>query len=273
MTASKEPYEGRAIRAFAGDLTAWRVQRGLNKVELAERLGYDASLIGQIEACKNIPSQKFAEDCDTFFSCAGSFARRWDQIEEERALHLLPPGFTDYMQREASATKLYLFEQNVITGIFQTPEYAQALLSIGRTQEEAEPLVAKRMARQQLLTRDRPPRIVVVFDEGAIRRMVGGREVMRQQYRRLIEIAKMPNVTLHIIPREKGAHAGLAGAFFILGFEKGPDVVYTEGHVGGYMTEHRPVVQEYQVRYDLIRGAALSADETLKLLYAALENL
>lgn len=131
--------------------------------------------------------------------------------------------------------------------------------------------MAKRIDRQAILTRKTPVNIVAVFDEVAIRRAIGGPEVMRGQYRRLIEVDDLHNLTLHIIPSSAGAYAGIMGAFFILGFDDAPDLVYTEGHVGGQITEHRPTVQEYRLRYDLIKGAAMSADESRKLLRAALE--
>jgi DNA-binding XRE family transcriptional regulator len=73
MVAQKEPYESPAIRAFAGELEAWRGQ--MTKVELAEALGYTPQLIGQIEAGRNIPSKTFAEDLDTFFNTNGHRAR------------------------------------------------------------------------------------------------------------------------------------------------------------------------------------------------------
>jgi hypothetical protein len=69
-----------------------------------------------------------------------------------------------------------------------------------------------------------------------------------------------------------GAYAGLPGAFTILGFDDGPDLVYIEGHVGGQVIADAATVREYEVRYDLIRGAAMSADETLKLLHMTMES-
>lgn len=273
MTARSEPYEGRAIKGFAGDLTAWRQQMGLTKADLAARLGYDASLVGQFEACKNIPSRDFAEDCDSFFHTPGSFVRHWEAIEEERGQELLPPGFPDFVTRECAATWMYVFEPAVLTGLFQTPDYARAVLEVSYGSEEIERLIETRMSRQRILVRKHPPQVVVVFEESAIRRMVGSAENMRTQYRRLIEIAELPNVTLYVIPASKGAHAGLPGAFTILGFAEDPEVVYTEGYLGGQFNEDRCSVQQYRLIFDLIRGAAMSADGSLGFLYDAVESL
>lgn len=273
MVAQREPYEFPTIRAFAIELKAWRSDAGLSKAELAEELGYTPQLIGQLEAGKNIPSKKFAEDTDTYFATNGLFVRLWKLINDTRHLAALPPGFSDYVAREAEASVMYVFESNVVKGIFQTREYAYEVLKAGRTPDETEQLVTKRMDRQEILGRPKPPRIVAVFDEGAVRRMIGGREVMRGQIGRLIEVAQQPHVTLQIVPSSTGAYAGLPGAFTILGFDDGPDLVYTEGHVGGQMIVDGAAVREYALRYDLIRAAAMSADASLKLLREVLESL
>jgi DNA-binding XRE family transcriptional regulator len=74
MPAQRDPYESPAIRAFANELKAWRGSTA--KAELAETLGYTPQFIYQIEAEKNIPSEKFAEDLDTFFKTSSS-ASAW----------------------------------------------------------------------------------------------------------------------------------------------------------------------------------------------------
>ena len=97
MVAQRDPYDVPAIRAFAAELEAWRTGAGLSKVELAETLGYTPQLIGQLEAGKNIPSKKFAEDADTYFATNGLFVRLWKLINETRHQTALPPGFSKYV--------------------------------------------------------------------------------------------------------------------------------------------------------------------------------
>jgi hypothetical protein len=128
------------------------------------------------------------------------------------------------------------------------------------------------MERQEILNRPKPPRVVTVFDEVAVRRVIGSREVMRGQIERLIEVAEQPNITLQIVSASRGTYAGFMGAFDMLGFDNGPPLVYIEGHVGGQLITDAATVREYALRYDLIRGAAMSDDESLKLLYSILES-
>lgn len=273
MVAQKEPYEFPAILAFAGELMAWRMKAGMSKIELAERLGYSPQLIGQVEGAKNLPSKQLAEDLDTFFETNGLFLRLWKLINDTRRLAVLPRGFPEFVAREAEASTMHVFEPGIITGIFQTPEYAYEVLKAGREREKAEQLAAKRVERQQILARERPPRIVAVFDEMILRRILGGRSVMKGQIEHLIGLADRHNITLQMVPESVGSYAGLMGAFTILGFDDGPDLVYTEGHIGGQFITDAAIVREYALRYDLIRGAAMSADQTLKLLRTTLENL
>jgi transcriptional regulator with XRE-family HTH domain len=258
---------------FGAELRAYREAAGLSRPQLAEKLGCTGQWIGQIELATSVPSEAFAEDLDTFFSTNGTFHRLWEWIKDSGRLQMLPPGFPDFVVREAKASLMYIFYAMVLPGLFQTPAYAYEVLRAGRTPEEIEQLVATRMERQVVLDGNDPPSLVVVLDEGAIRRPVGDAEIMREQIRHLIELAQRPRITLHIVPGSTGAYAGVMGAFTILGFDEGPDVAYVEGHVGGQLIDHGATVRGYSLRFDLIRGAAISADESLALLHAVLESL
>ncbi|WP_131743051.1 helix-turn-helix domain-containing protein [Actinomadura roseirufa] len=273
MPARRDPYQAPAVRAYAATLKAMRKTAKLSQHGLAEVLGYTSQFVSQVEGCKNLPSRKFSEDLDTYFQADELFVGLWEVIDDTLDTTALPPGFNDFTEREAEASALYIFAAMVIHGLHQTPEYAYEVLKAGRTGEEVQNLVSKRMDRQQLLTRDDPPQIVAVFDEGVIRRVVGTREIIKDQLARLIEIAEMPNVTFHLVSSEKGSYAGLPGAFTILRFNDAPDMVYTEGHIGGNLTDHVATVWGHTVRFDLIRGAAMPADESLELLRSTWENL
>jgi transcriptional regulator with XRE-family HTH domain len=263
------------IRTFGAVLRSHRETAGLSRAQLAEALGCTGQWIETLERGNKPPSEATAEDLDVYFKTgpARTFWTMWLEIKREGRHLILPPGFAGFMEREAEASVLYIFEISVITGILQTPEYAYEILKSGRTTEEIEELVAKRMERQEILTGQNPPQIVAVFDENAVRRMIGDHEVMRNQIRHLIEMAERPNITVQIVPNDKGSYAGLPGAFTVLGYEDEPDVVYREGYTTGQLTNDPDEIREYTRFYNLIRGAAISADETLKLLGEILESL
>jgi transcriptional regulator with XRE-family HTH domain len=257
---------------FGAELRAYRETASLSRPQLAEKLGCTGQWVGQIELTTSVPSEAFADDLDTFFATNGTFHRLWEWIKEAGKLQILPPGFPEFLEREAKASIMYIFEAMAITGLFQAPAYAYEVLKSGRTPDEIEQLVARRMERQAVLERNDAPRLVVILDEGVIRRPVGDATVMREQIRHLIELAQRPKITLQIVPNRKGAYPGLMGAFTILGFDQEADLVYVEGHVGGQLIDRAATVREYSLRFDLIRGAAISADDSLTLLHAVLES-
>jgi transcriptional regulator with XRE-family HTH domain len=271
MVAQREPYEFPAIRAFATELAAWRGT--MSKVELAETLGYTPQLIGQLEAGKNIPSKKFAEDLDTYFTTNGLFVRLWRLINETRHLAALPPGFSKFVELEAQATAIRIFALALITGLLQTEAYAREILLTIQQPDVVDQFVASRMERQAIFAREKPPRLWATFDERALRCMVGSPEVMRAQLEYLLEASWRPNVMLEVVPESTGGHAGLGGDLTLLSFNDEPDVGYTESSGRGQVVDDPVGVADFHVRYDLIRGHALPVAESRKLIESILESL
>jgi len=126
--------------------------------------------------------------------------------------------------------------------------------------EEAEHRVQLRLGRQTLLEREDAPRLWAVVDEAALRRPVGGPEVMRAQLERLIEATKLPNVTLQVLPFGAGAHPAMVGAFSVLRFpdQELPDVVYVEHLTSAlYLSKQEDVDQYLHVMESIcVRSAA-----------------
>jgi transcriptional regulator with XRE-family HTH domain len=150
MPAQRDPYTAPAIRAFANELEAWRTDAGLSKNEFAKALGYTPQLIGQIEGARNIPSKKFAEDVDTFFKTNGLFVRLWKLIKETRHIAALPPGYAIYEDLEKEATYARIYCALLINGLFQTEDYARAVIG-AINHDDVDELVARRMKRQAIL--------------------------------------------------------------------------------------------------------------------------
>src|ERR1700759_834557 len=103
---------------------------------------------------------------------------------------VLPTWFEAYLGLEAAATTIRSFETQFVNGLFQTEDYARAVTGLGHKTipvDQIERRVAVRLQRQDLLRRTAPPRIWSVMDEAVLRRPIGGRAVMRAQFRHLIE--------------------------------------------------------------------------------------
>jgi transcriptional regulator with XRE-family HTH domain len=191
---------------------------------------------------------------------------------------VLPPWFRTYVDLESVATLIRTYEGQFIPGLLQTDDYMRAVVQgahLDESSEEAGRRVRLRMARQTLLTGEQPPRLWAVVDEAAMRRPVGGREVMRSQMERLIEAAKLPNVTLQVLAFDAGAHPAMVGSFSVLRFpeEELPDVVYLE-HLTSALYLNKPEeVDQYLHIMESICVRAAPPDQTVALLHQILEEL
>ena len=185
--------------------------------------------------------------------------------------------YSTFIGLEAEAVSMLTYDQ-VITGLFQTEAYARAIIAgtiptVGS--ETLDQRVEVRMTRQAVLTKERPMEVRAVLDETCIRRQVGGREVMRRQLGRLLELAERPNVIIQVLPFEVGAHPGtMLGPFAVLGFEYAadPGVVYVEGNSDPY-PDREGDLERYSLAFDRLRSMALSVPQTNDLLRSTLEAL
>jgi Domain of unknown function (DUF5753)/Helix-turn-helix domain len=190
---------------------------------------------------------------------------------------VLPQWFRAYVDLEQAATVIRAYEGQFIPGLLQTRDYMRAVMGRGLDEapEDIERRVELRVARQALFDRPDPPRLWAVVDEAALRRPVGGPEVMCTQLERLIDATRLPNVTLQILPFDAGAHPAMVGAFSILRFADSelPDVVYLE-HLSGavYLDKHDDVRQYLHVMETVcVRGAP--PDATADTLTGILKKL
>jgi hypothetical protein len=162
---------------------------------------------------------------------------------------VLPLWFRAYVDLEQAATLIRAFEAQFIPGLLQTESYARAVMgdALEESPEDIQRRVNLRVARQALLTSADAPRLWAVIDEAALRRPVGGPEVMREQFDHLIACSQLPNVTLQVLPYGAGAHPAMVGAFSILRFADRdlPDVVYLEHLTGAMYLDKREDVQQY----------------------------
>lgn len=274
MPAQSVPYASPAVRAYANELSFHRERAGHNKAELSALLGYTPQYVGQVEACKSKPSEKFAEDCDTFFHTDGVFVRLWKNVNDTRHLTVLPPGFADYLEREAEAATVKTFSALLVHGLFQTPDYARAIMAGSNDAETATALVAGRMERQaRILDREQPPQLFLVVDEGALSRLIGDKETHREQLRHLLELSARPNILVNVVRRDHGYYQGLTGSFTLLGFADGSHAAYTESAGAGMLIEEPARVAGYLVRWDVIGSHAETVGASSDLIRAAMEGL
>ncbi|KOX08129.1 XRE family transcriptional regulator [Micromonospora sp. NRRL B-16802] len=184
---------------------------------------------------------------------------------------VLPSWFQSYLGLEAAAALIRSYEVQFVPGLLQTPEYARAVVLLGHSAADVAEIdrrVALRMQRQQLLRRDRPPQLWVVVDEAALRRPIGGVEVMRGQLEALIEATRSPHIRLQVIPFAAGGHAAAGGAFTILRFgdQELPDIVYIEQLTSALYLDKRDDLDYYAVAMERLCVEAEPPERTPEIL-------
>jgi transcriptional regulator with XRE-family HTH domain len=196
----------------------------------------------------------------------------WQRGWWQSYAHVLDEAYQDYIILESTAATIWTYEALRVPGLLQTEDYARATAVASpffESREQRETFVEARMARQQVLTQENPPQFWAILSEAALRQMVGGPKVMREQLRRLAEVGNdLPGVTVQVLPFEAGAQAGSSGPFVILKFPEAADlgVVYLEGQTGGVYLENEPDVARYTLVYEHLRASALPTAATAQLI-------
>ncbi|MGK8521110.1 helix-turn-helix domain-containing protein [Nocardia asteroides] len=189
------------------------------------------------------------------------------------------PTFNVYLQMETAATHLTIYRPDMVSGLFQTPDYARALDRLYFTADSAEDIerrVKVRRNRQTLIMRDLSPLTVdLVIDEAVTRRVVGGPRVMSAQLRHLADLP--PWVRVQVLPSRCGFPLGIStGPFTILDFasdDQGkplePPVVYVESYTGNIYLEKTDTVRRYRTAFQAIQRVALDVPDSKRLLRQA----
>jgi transcriptional regulator with XRE-family HTH domain len=183
---------------------------------------------------------------------------------------ILPTWLEAYVGLEAAASVIRTYEVQFVPGLLQTEEYARALIRLGTaaSEEEIGRRTELRVSRQEILRGPNPPQLWAVVDEGALRRPVGGRDVVRRQLQHLIGMAEHPSVSVQILPFEAGPHAAMGGPFTILRFAEPDlhDVVYIEQLTSALYLDKRSEVDNYLEVMEQLCLQAEPAGNTVKML-------
>jgi Domain of unknown function (DUF5753) len=188
------------------------------------------------------------------------------------------PSTSLFVGMEAAAVRIRTYETSLVPGLLQTDAYARAAIHAlhpALHPFEVDHWVELRQARQARLARDDPPVFSAIVDEAVLRRAVGGRSIMREQLRRLVDDGTRSAVTLRVLPFGAGAHAAMYGPFTILGFQDPdqPDVVYLENLARELCLERAEELLRYSEAFDRLRALALDPDASTAFLVRLREEL
>lgn len=274
-------------RRLAAMMRRLREDSGLTRDEVARRLEWSPSKMTRIESAQfvRLPPRDVRDLLDVY--------NVTDAIDREAMIQLardarqrgwwhqygdvLPEWARIYVGLEAEASSIRTYHAQLVPGLFQTEDYMRDVTRAGLVKDvnEIERRVAARVERQDKLLRKGGPRIWAILDESALCRIVGGRQVMRFQLERLVELSELDNVEFQILPYSAGAHPAMDGSFTILGFPEptDPDIVYLEQWTSSLYLEKPEEVELYRNMYDHLRASALATGDSIAMIAAMAKSL
>ena len=268
-------------RRLARELARLREERGMTIREAATALEWDPSKLSRVEGLQRgmivrdvrrlLDLYQVSDEAqrEALFELARQAKQRgWWQAYAD----VMPSEYANLIGLEAEAAEIRTYQPELIHGLLQTEDYARAVIRSGRpgdTATEVDRRVEIRMTRQQILDRQDPPRLRVVLNEAAVRRMVGGPDVMRAQLSVLTAERDRSNVTVQVLPFTTGEHPAMAsGPFVLLEFPQAadPGVVTAENLTGSLSLDTPEDFRQYARTFDFLQAAALGPRESRDML-------
>jgi transcriptional regulator with XRE-family HTH domain len=274
-------------RRLAAELRRLRREAGLSIEDAVGQLGWPSSKLSRIEnrqiGIKTTDLRKLltlygvndqAQQQALLDMARRAGERGWWQAYGD----VMPSEYSNYVGLEAEASEIRTYQPELVYGLLQTEAYARAVIRAFRpndTAEEIDRRVEVRLARQQILTGDNPPRVRVVLNEAVIRRQVGGPGVMREQLHYLASERDRGNVIVQIMPFTAGEHPAMTGPFVIVDFPEPTDlgVVVVENMSSALSLEKPEDLSRYGMAFDYLSAAALGPKESRDMLTALAEEL
>ncbi|MET7606478.1 helix-turn-helix transcriptional regulator [Streptomyces avermitilis] len=290
-----EPYLDRAepaptlLKMLVGvQLAGCRDDAGLSQEQAARALGFSPAKLSRIEAGKGRrpPTEG---DVRALLQLYGTDAYEasvllkllqragepgWWQRYDKR---LMPEWFDRLVGLQEAAATIRTFEIQYVPGLLQTPAYTRAVVQRGlptASAVEVQRRVELRTRRQEMLLRADAPRLWAIVDESVLLRVLGSRDVMREQLEHLIRMAQRSQVTVQIVPLDVTNASAPAIPVTYLRFDglDLPDIVYLEHIKSANFLEDRDETEEYRLTLDRLADEALDPHKSLNLLRATLEQ-
>ncbi|MDT0437373.1 MULTISPECIES: helix-turn-helix transcriptional regulator [Streptomyces] len=290
-----EPYLARSepaptlLKMLVGvQLAGIREDAGLAQEQAARAVGFSPAKLSRIEAGKGRrpPTERDVRALLDFYGTEGHEASTllqllaragepgWWQRYDKR---LLPEWFDRLVGLQEAAVAIRTFEIQYVPGLLQTPAYTRAVVSRGlpaAPSREVDRRVELRVRRTELLRREPAPQLWAILDESVLLRVLGSREVMREQLLHLVRMARLPHVTVQIVPLDvtNASAPSIPVTYLRFAGLDLPDIVYLEHIRSATFLEDRDETEEYRVTLDRLADEALDPRASLALLRQTLEQ-
>lgn len=282
MTTSPSSSAQDGRRALGQRLRELRNGAGLTIRDFADATGQHFTRVSKIENARQLPTVRDIAD----------WCRLANQADQEpdlvATLRAVDSAYTEHRRESRAgmkrvlgahtpqryeATKVFrIYEHNVIPGLFQTPEYARAMVQFWirflSTPNDVDDAVAVRMRRQQIVQRG-GRRFVILLEEQALRTWFGTAQVQAGQLGRLLEVMALPNISLGVIPlmTERGG-VGSAG-FWIFDDE----LVALETPTASIQVTQPAEITLYARMFEELKRSAVYGRAARQLIVTALDDL
>ena len=289
MTEQGTPGGPTALRIMLGaHLRRMREEAGISRGDAGYAIRGSESKISRLELGRVGFKVRDVEDLLTLYQLTDPDERKrlldlaraannpgwWQRYDD-----ITPNWFHSYLGLEMAAELIRTYEVQFVPGLLQTPDYARAVIQLGRGErllppEEIERLVALRMDRQQALRGVHPTRLWAIVDEAVLHRPIGGQAVLRAQLEHLADVSSQPGVTLQILPFSAGGYAATGGAFSLLRFADAdlPDIVYIEHLTSALYLDKLEDLDRYTATMEALCVAAPPPNKTRDILARILRS-
>ncbi|MEU8616543.1 helix-turn-helix transcriptional regulator [Streptomyces sp. NPDC048623] len=262
-----------AAKAFGRLLRFYRERAGVSQEKLGSATGYSKSQVAMIERGERRARGNFVPIADDTLGAQGALM----EVAEEVPLSAVPAWFEDYLEEEAKAVAISAYENRVIPGLLQTPEYARAVFNCAIPpweDGERETMIEARMARHAVLHRKPAPLVSFVLEKTVLTRPIGGPQVLKDNLFHILDVGRMRHVEIQVMPEDLEVHAGLSGSYIMLETERRENqLVYVEGQSGRYFLTEQPDLGDAFARYGTLRAQALSSEESARWIEQVADKL
>lgn len=276
-------FPGSPLRWLIGtELARYRNEAHLSLNAAAERAGLSRAKLNHLEMGRQ---QQDPDDIATVLGAYGAPPRDIDRLASltGRAddatwwapwAAVVPDWLKTFVGLEGLADAEFTFEPTVIPGLLQTQDYAAAVTADSPRvrRDHGERFVNFRMARTRRLTdSDRPQQLHAVLTDAALRLAVGSHDLRRDQLRHLVEMAKLPTVTLQVVRPDDGLHAAIGGPFVLLDFESARPICYVELQDGALYLQDPDQVSTYRMVARDLQRVALGPEQSIAHIEAMMQ--
>lgn len=248
----------------------YRKRARLTQDRFAELANIHVDTVGSIEQGRLALQPDRAEHFDELLDTGGALAVFVANMPVRDKIVQFAQGLVD---QEQEAVGILSYQGLVVPGLLQTQDYCRAVFGYrypALGSETAEQWVNARMERQLVFQRERPPVCHFIIEESILRRQVGGPDVMREQYRQILEYTEPVHMSFQIMPMDRTPHAGLDGPMVLLETPEHERLAYLEVQRVSFLVDDPDEVSDYHHKYGMLRSQALSPDESVRYLHGLL---